>query len=97
MKEKEVIEYIDNIPDLNWDGGEIFKYSTEFDYIPYEEYTATIPFGEYSIRYSYYDKLYSIYFNGKKLFDNFFTIEDAEKKANDDYKNRIKKTLKLKL
>lgn len=95
MKTKEIVEYIDSLSNLNFVGGEIFKYSTEFDYIPYEEYIVKMAFGEYYIRYSYYDKLYSIYLNSEKLFDNIFTIEDAEKKANEDYKSRIKKALKL--
>lgn len=34
-------------------------------------------------------------FNNENLADNFKTIDDAKKKANEDYKNRLKSALKL--
>lgn len=60
-----------------------------------EECFSTTSFGEYSIRYFYYDKSYSLYFNDENLADNFKTIDDVKKKANEDYKNRLKSALKL--
>lgn len=95
MKEnniKQIIDYIDNLPDLKWANGERFG---DLEDICREECFSTTSFGEYSIRYYYYDKSYSLYFNDEKLFDNYKTIDEIKKKAHDDYKNRLKMSLKL--
>lgn len=95
MKEnniKQIIDYINNLPDLKWANGERFG---DLEDICREECFSTTSFGEYSIRYFYYDKSYSLSFNGESLFHNLKTINNARKKANDDYKNRIKSALNL--
>lgn len=89
---KGFVTYIDNIPDLKWANGERFD---DLEDIFREEYFSTTSFGEYSIRYFYYDKSYSLYFNDEKLFDNYKTIDEIKKKANEDYKNRLKMALNL--
>lgn len=93
VESKEIInDYVDSLQNLDW----IISY--EFEDIFREEYFSTTPFGDYSIRYFYYNKSYSLYFNDEKLFDlfdNYKAIDEVKKKANEDYKSRIKKVLKL--
>lgn len=93
VKDTRVItDYVDNLPDLKWADSENCE---DIEDIFYEECFSTTSFGEYSIRYFYYDEAFSLYFNGEKLFDNFKTIENIKKEANEDYKSRLKSALKL--
>lgn len=88
--------YEDNLPNLEWSEKDRYiEDFGEFEHIFCEESFSKTSFGDYSIRYFYYDKSYSLCFNDEKLSDNFKTIDEAKKEANDDYKNRIKMALKL--
>lgn len=89
---KLIIDYIENLPDLKQANGYRFE---DFEYIFREECFSVTSFGEYYIRYFWYDKTYSLYFNDEKLLDNFKTIGSIKKEANQDYKSRIKSALKL--
>ena len=93
---KAFVDYIDNLPNLEWSEKDRYiEDFGEFEHIFCEESFSKTSFGDYSIRYFYYDKSYSLCFNDEKLSDNFKTIDEAKKEANDEYKNRIKMALKL--
>ena len=80
---------IDNIPDLEWKDS-----SREF----YEEYHETCFDPNLLCRYSivfYLAKGYTLYFAYQEICDSFITLDDAKRYAENDYKNRIKKTLGL--
>ena len=89
---REFIDFVENIPDLKWADSENCE---DIEDIFYEECFSTTPFGEYNVRYFYYDKAFSLYFNDEKLLDNFQNLDDIKKEANNDYKNKIKSALGL--
>lgn len=83
MKEKSIIDYVDNLPDLEWmeeDYGELISYGFK---------------GRYIIdhwNFLYFDTNISSEYNFQKKCNS---LDEAKQAANEDYKSRIKSALKL--
>lgn len=80
---------IENIPVLEWKDScrELYEGCNEVCY-------ASNLLCRYSIVF-YVAKGYMLYFAYQDMCDSFMTLDDAKRYAENDYKNRIKKTLGL--
>ena len=84
---------VENVPKLKW--VDDLNITDDFEEVYREECIATTPFGEYSIRYFYYNKTYALFFADEKVPNEFKLLNDIKLFAEKDYQNRIKQALGL--
>lgn len=84
---------VESLPKLKWIDG--LSITDDFEEVFCEECITTTPFGEYSIRYFYYNKTYVLFFTDEKVSNDFKLLNDIKLFAEKDYQNRIKHALGL--